>query len=220
LYIKEVLYMQLAAHELYDLNELTLSCVNSITNMAYMMNHAVDPEFRKILERHFPYHVRDYNMKVEFINKQEGATKELSRLKPEDVLMDYTQFQAGPCSPVQPRTSLNDLTDREMATGYLLTLKRAGREYAWASMETVNPEIRAFLETAFLMSNAHAYDVWQYMVKHGYYPLEKADQQAISKIGSMYQVVPEDQLNVNTATRHYHTNSIDLDQEIPASSNN
>ncbi len=29
--------MQLAAHELHDLNELTLSCVNSITNMALFM---------------------------------------------------------------------------------------------------------------------------------------------------------------------------------------
>jgi len=28
------------------------------------------------------------------------------------------------------------MNDREMATAYLLTLKRAGREYAWAAMET------------------------------------------------------------------------------------
>lgn len=52
--------MKLAAHELHDLNELTMSCVNSITNMAYMLQHVQDPELKAILERHFPLHIRDY----------------------------------------------------------------------------------------------------------------------------------------------------------------
>lgn len=56
--------MKLAAHELNDLNELTMSCVNSITNMAYMLEHVQCQEFKTILETHFPLHVRDYNMKV------------------------------------------------------------------------------------------------------------------------------------------------------------
>lgn len=33
--------MQLGTHEAMDLHELTLSCVNSITNMAYCMDHEV-----------------------------------------------------------------------------------------------------------------------------------------------------------------------------------
>ena len=41
--------MQLAAHELHDLNELTLSCVNSITNMALFINKAKDPELKSLL---------------------------------------------------------------------------------------------------------------------------------------------------------------------------
>lgn len=77
--------------------------------------------------------------------------------------------------PVQPRTTVRDMNDQEMATAYLLTIKRADREYAWAAMETANPKIRGFLETAFLMSSDHAYDIWQYMVKKGYYTLEQAD---------------------------------------------
>lgn len=65
-----------------------------------------------------------------------------------------------PAPPVQPRTMVENMNDREMATAYLLTLKRAGREYAWAAMEMVNPEIRSFCQTAFMMSCAHAYDMW------------------------------------------------------------
>ncbi len=197
--------MQLAAHELHDLHELAMSCVNSITNMAYMLDHVIDAEFKTILEKHFPYHVRDYNMKVEFINSQKGAQKELPRFKIEGNLPSYTQSKVGQYPPVQPRTTVSDMNDREMATAYLLTLKRSGREYAWAAMEAANPEIRGFLETAFLMSNSHAYDVWQYMVKKGYYPLEQADQQMVTKIGSMYQVVPEDQARVSQLSKQYQT---------------
>jgi len=195
--------MQLAAHELYDLNELTMSCVNSITNMDYMLDHVTDPEFRAILEEHFPYHVRDYNMKVEFLNNKQGAKKELPRFKIDGRLTSYTESMVNEYPSVQPRTTIKDLNDREMITAYLLTLKRAGREYAWAAMEAANPEIRGFLETAFLMSCAHAYDVWQYMTQKGYYPLEQASQQMTTKIGNVYKVVPEDQARVSQLSKQY-----------------
>ncbi len=71
----------------------------------------------------------------------------------------------------------------------MLTLKRAGREYAWSAMEASNPGVRAFLEDAFKMSSHHAYDVWQWMVKKGYYPLEAADQTVMHTLGQMYNVV-------------------------------
>lgn len=183
--------MRIAAHEANALNELTLSCVNSITNMGYMIQHVQDPEFKSILQRHFPLHIRDYNMKVEFLNKREGATTELPLLKEEAKLNQFTEMVAPQAPPVQPRTIVENMNDREMATAYLLTLKRAGREYAWNAMEMANPEIRSFCQTAFMMSCSHAYDMWQYMVKKGYYVLEPADEMAVQKMGSMYLLVPE-----------------------------
>lgn len=189
--------MRIAAHEANALNELTLSCVNSITNMGYMLQHVQDPEFKSILQRHFPLHIRDYNMKVEFLNKREGATKELPLLKEEAKMNQFTEMIAPQAPPVQPRTLVENMNDREMATAYLLTLKRAGREYAWNAMEMANPEIRSFCQTAFMMSCSHAYDMWQYMVKKGYYVLEPADEMAVQKMGSMYLLVPETDQHMN-----------------------
>lgn len=183
--------LNLASHDLHELNELAMSCVNSITNMAYMIDHVQDPEFKAMLERHFPLHVRDYNMKVEFLSDVQGAKKELPLLRENAQLNDFTQSSAPQAPAMQPRTHVQDMNDREMATAYLLTLKRAGREYAWSAMEAANPEVRSFLQTAFMMSCSHAYDVWQYMVNKGYYPLEAAQPQSVNKVASMYQVVPE-----------------------------
>jgi hypothetical protein len=50
------------------------------------------------------------------------------------------------------------------------------------AMEAANPELRSFLQTAFMMSCSHAYDVWQYMVSKGYYPLEAAQPDIIGKV--------------------------------------
>lgn len=183
--------MQLAAHEVHDLHELTLSCVNSITNMACFMNQVKDPELRSILEQHFPFHVQDYNMKVKYLQSVNGPATTLPIPDVNQILPSYTQSPAAVYPSVTPRTSVQQFDDREIATAYLLTLKRAGREYAWSAMEMSNPELRTFLEDAFRMSSHHAYDVWQWMVKHGYYPLEPAPQPTLTTLGQIYQEVPQ-----------------------------
>jgi spore coat protein CotF len=138
----------------------------------------------------------------------------LPRFKIDGHLASYIQSPINQYPSVQPRTTLADMNDREMATAYLLTLKRAGREYAWSAMEAANPEIRGFLETAFLMSSSHAYDMWQYMVTKGYYPLEQANQQMVSKIGTIYQVVPEDQSRVSQLANKYQVSVDDNSQNM------
>jgi spore coat protein CotF len=107
-----------------------------------------------------------------------------------DTLPNYTRSDVAPV-PITPRTDVTQFNDREIATSYLLTLKRAGREYAWAAMEASNPGVRAFLEDAFTMASHHAYEIWQWMVKKGYYALQPASQQELNTIGNMYNTVQE-----------------------------
>lgn len=183
--------MQLAAHETYDLHELIISCVNSITNMAMFINAAQDQELKSMIQGHLPAHVQDYNMKVEFASKAEGCTQRLNIPSLNPVLQDFTKSPMNNFPPITPRTDIQQMNDREIATAYLLTLKRAGREYAWAAMEASDPGLRQFLKDAFTMSCNHAYDVWQWMVKKGFYPLEPVQQSTISTISSVYGEVRE-----------------------------
>ena len=41
------------------------------------------------------------------------------------------------------------------------------------------------------MCSHHAYDVWQWMVKKGYYPLEPASQSTMNTLGQFYKEVQE-----------------------------
>lgn len=183
--------MQLAAHEIYDLHELIMSCVNSITNMAMFINTVQDEELKSMIQRHFPAHVQDYNMKVEYVSKANGSTQTLAVPPLARTLQNYIKSPTSSFPPITPRTEVQQMEDREIATAYLLTLKRAGREYAWAAMEAGNPDLREFLKDAFTMSCNHAFDVWQYMVRKGYYPLEAAPQSTSDTISSIYGEIRE-----------------------------
>ncbi|MDT3424666.1 spore coat protein CotF [Paenibacillus forsythiae] len=182
--------MPLGSHEAHELNELLLSCTNSIQSMALFLSQAKDPELRDMIARHYAVHVQDYNMKVEYANRSYSAdTLNVPSLQMSAaVSMPSIQYP-----PMEPKVQLQQLDDRAIATSYLLTLKRAGREYAWSAFECSTPQLRAFLEDAFRMCSHQAFEVWQYMARKGLYPVIMASNEAINAMQQIYQSVPEHQ---------------------------
>ncbi|EKN70665.1 spore coat protein F [Neobacillus bataviensis LMG 21833] len=182
--------MQLAGHEFHELSELVMSCYNTITCMSSFIEQAQDPELKQLLQGHFPKHVADYNLKAEFL--QSNTTPDITKFVPTELhpkLSSYTQPPAPNFPPVEVRLYAQQHNDREIATSYLLNQKSAAKNYASASLESANPDLRTFFENAFLNSSRHAYDIWQYMVKKGYYPLTPAPAADIQSVGSIYPIV-------------------------------
>ncbi|GAA4869426.1 spore coat protein [Paenibacillus vulneris] len=183
--------MQLGAHEAYELNELLLSCTNSINSMALFLNQARDPQLRDMIARHYSAHIQDYNMKVEFASQASGSRDQLN-VPPLHMQMGAPAPHMM-VNPVTPQVKLQQLDDRAIATSYLLTLKRSGRDYAWAAFECSTPQLRAFLEDAFRMCSHQAFEVWSFMASRGWYPVIMAPQQTMQTIGGIYQEVPYQQ---------------------------
>lgn len=181
--------MQLASHEFHELAELTMGCYKTVTSMAAYIQQAQDPELKQLLQGHFPLHVADYNLKVEFLKSD--STPDISKFQPTQLhqkLDNYLQAPV-PLEQAQVRTEVSQPNDREIATSYLLGQKHSATCYAKGALETSNPDLRTFLENAFLNSNRHAYDIWQYMVKKGYYPLTPASQQDIQAVAAGFPIV-------------------------------
>ncbi|EKS7870701.1 spore coat protein [Bacillus cereus] len=182
--------MQLATHELRDLSELIGGCYNTINTMDTYIQQAQDLELKQLLQQHFPLHVEDYNLKVEFVQSQN--TPDIERFQPSKlnpVLVSYLKAPIEQYPSVAPSINGAPPNDRAIATGYLLNQKSAALNYAGAVLECANPNLRSFLEKAFLNSSRHAYDIWQYMVKKGYYPLSPAPDSEIKAIASSYQPI-------------------------------
>lgn len=183
--------MKLTICELSYLNELITSCINSITCMSLFRNQVADEELKSILNTHFPIHVEDYNRKVEFVKDVETASGKLN--VPELNTSIFAEEITGTklASPVTVNTNVTKLNDREIALSYFLTLKRAGKEYAIASMEATNPKLRQFLKDAYTMSCNHAFEVYEWMAKNNYYPIVVATGEQTGDISCIYNTIPQ-----------------------------
>ncbi|GMA50037.1 spore coat protein [Alicyclobacillus contaminans] len=179
--------MSLMTHEACELSELLMSCVNSINSMGLFLNQAKDPTLKGIVQKHMAAHIQDYNMKVEWVTKS-SSTQQLQVPSMPSATNGGTNKLP---QAVMPNPNLTAPDDRAIATSYLLTLKRAGREYAWAAFETSNPQLRKFLEDAFTMCSRHAFEVGEYMMKQGWYPAAPAQAPLLQEIQQTFQPVRE-----------------------------
>lgn len=181
--------MKLTICELSYLNELITSCVNTITCMSLFKNQVTNEELKSMLNTHFPIHVEDYNKKVEFVKDVDTASDKLNVPELNTSIFSEDVNTSKPATPVTVNTNVTTLTDREIALSYFLTLKRAGKEYAIASMEATNPKLRQFLKDAYTMSCNHSYEVYEWMAKNNYYPLVVATGEQTGNIASIYNPI-------------------------------
>lgn len=181
--------MQLTICELSYLNELITSCVNTITCMSLFKNQVTDEELKSLLNTHFPIHIEDYNKKVEFVKDVNTASGKLNVPELNVSIFSDNITETKPASSISVNTNVTALTDREIALSYFLTLKRAGKEYAIASMEATNSKLRQFLKDAYTMSCNHAYEVYEWMAKNEYYPIVIATGDQTGNIASIYNTI-------------------------------
>ncbi len=184
--------MKLTICELSYLNELITSCVNTITCMSLFKNQVTDEELKSMLNTHFPVHVEDYNKKVEFVKNADTANGKLNVPELNTSIFSQELTETKPAKPITVNTNVTQLTDREIALSYFLTLKRAGKEYSIASMEATNPTLRQFLKDAYTMSCNHSYEVYEWMAKNHYYPLIVSTGEQAGDIASIYNPIPMD----------------------------
>lgn len=181
--------MKLTICELSYLNELITSCVNTITCMSLFKNQVTNEELKSMLNTHFPIHVEDYNKKVEFVKDVDTASGKLNVPELNTSIFSEDVNTSKPATPVTVNTNVTTLTDREIALSYFLTLKRAGKEYAIASMEATNPILREFLKDAYTMSCNHSYEVYEWLAKNNDYPIILATGEQTGNIASLYEPI-------------------------------
>lgn len=181
--------MKLTICELSYLNELITSCVNTITCMSLFKNQVTNEELKSMLNTHFPVHVEDYNKKVEFVKDVDTVSGKLNVPELNTSIFSEDVNTSKTATPVTVNTNVTTLIDREIALSYFLTLKRAGKEYAIASMEATNPKLRQFLKDAYTMSCNHSYEVYEWMAKNNYYPLVIATGEQTGNIASIYNPI-------------------------------
>lgn len=158
--------------------------------MSLFKNQVKNEELKALLDTHFPIHIEDYNKKVEFVKTVDTASGKLNVPQLNTSIFSEDINQTKPAEALTVNTNVTQLNDREIALSYFLTLKRAGKEYAIASMEATNPKLRQFLKDAYTMSCNHSYEVYEWMAKNNYYPIIVTTAEQTGNIASLYNPIP------------------------------
>lgn len=177
--------MTLRTHEAYELNHLLMGCVNTINSMGMFLTQVKDQELKNLLQQQLDAHIQDYNIKVQWA--QNGSSNEKLNVP---AIPQKTAGTPKPPSAVTPNPQGAPFDDRGIATAYLLGLKANGKEYASASFEADDIQLREFLMDAFTMCNRHAFEIAGWMRKNGYYPGEQASASYLKDLSQTYAPVP------------------------------
>lgn len=177
--------MTLRTHEAYELNHLLMGCVNTINNMGVFLNQVKDMELKNLLQKQLDAHIQDYNIKVQWA--KQGSSGEKLNVP---AVPTKTAGTPKPPSAVTPNPNGMALDDRGIATAYLLGLKSNGKQYAAASFEADDIQLREFLMDAFTMCNRHAFEIAGWLRKNGYYPGEEASSTYLQALAQTYDAVP------------------------------
>lgn len=86
--------------------------------MSTYIQQAQDPELKQLLQQHFPLHVQDYNLKVEFVQSQsKWNVDKFQTSKLMSILSSYLKTPVEELPSVTPDVNGAPSNDRAIETG-------------------------------------------------------------------------------------------------------
>lgn len=155
----------LGAHEVMELHEVLTDTIDGINQFQLYRPHVKDPQLRSILDKQIQFMTQEYNNMVQAIN-QRGITQAIPYRGPRRVNPVYGLHNP---SPQVPNTSMEEMDDRDVASGMLGCHKSSAAFRMMASLECADLELRRMLQQGAINCAEQAYEVWQYMNQKGWY---------------------------------------------------
>ncbi|MGB9660728.1 MAG: spore coat protein [Moorellaceae bacterium] len=153
------------AHEVMELHEVLSDTIDGINQFQLYRPYAKDPQLRSILDKQIQFMTQEYNNMVQAVNRR-GISHAVPYRGPR---MARPVYGLNNPETQTPNTSLNDMDDRDVASGMLGCHKASAAFRMMASLECADLELRRMLQQGALNCAEQAYEVWQYMNQKGYY---------------------------------------------------
>ncbi|MDN5344799.1 MAG: hypothetical protein PWQ18_911 [Clostridia bacterium] len=156
---------QYGAHEVMEIHEVLSDTIDGINQFQLYRPHARDHQLRSIIDKQLQFMTQEYNNMVQAIS-QRGVTEAIPYRGPRTAAPVY-----GLDNPERqtPNTSLQEMDDRDVASGMLGCHKASASFRMMASLECADLELRRMLQQGAINCAEQAYEVWQYMNQKGYY---------------------------------------------------
>ncbi|MFT4412467.1 spore coat protein [Fredinandcohnia humi] len=175
---------QLGAHELMEIHEVLCDTIDGINQFQLYQPHCQDPQLQNILQNQLNFMTNEYNSMVNMVSgKANGAN--LGTMRPK-TSFSPTYGLNNP-APNQPNTSMNQMDDRDVASGMLGCAKSSAVLRMHAALECADPQIRIAMVQGARNCADQAYEIWQYMNTKGYYQVPTLKDDTAQTFSGMYQ---------------------------------
>jgi spore coat protein CotF len=174
---------QYGAHETMEIHEVLTSAIDGINNFQLYRPHTQDPQLQQMLDHQLQFMMNEYNTMVQMLQMQ-GAGQAVPYRAPRNFNPTYGLDNP---SPQSPNTSLNQLDDRDVASGMLCVHKASAIRKMTGALETANPNLRQALQQGAMNCSEQAYEVWQFMNQKGYYQVPTMKEMTTNTVMNAYQ---------------------------------
>lgn len=172
----------LGAHEVMEIHEVLTDTIDGINQFQLYRLHVQDPQLRTILDNQIQFMTQEYNNMVQTLNQQ-GRGHAVPYRLPRSTSPTYGLNNP---QPQAPNTSMNEMDDRDVASGMLGCHKASASFRMIASLECADPQLRRMVQQGAINCSEQAYEVWQYMNQKGYYQVPTMKATTTSTVTGTY----------------------------------
>lgn len=171
------------AHEIMEMHEVLTDTIDGINQFQLYRPHCQDPELQKILDNQVHFMTNEYNALVQAMHHR-GIQSAQTYANHNNTVPQYGMDQP---KAQQPNTSLQQMNDRDVASGMLGCAKSSALLRMQASLECADPEIRQLMIQGANNCAEQAYETWGYMNRNGYYQVPTLKQATTQTVTNTYQ---------------------------------
>ena len=175
------------ANELMMVHEILTDTIDGINQFELYRQHVKDQQLMQIVDNQINYMFNGYNKLVGYLHNQ-GAGSVVPYRATKSSSVKYGLRQP---SSVQPNTSINEMDDRDVASGMMGCHKSSACLRMRGTLECADPTLRSMLTNCAVSSSNMAYEVFQYMNQKGMYQVPTLASQTTQTMMGMYQNVQQ-----------------------------
>ncbi|OCL28018.1 coat protein F [Orenia metallireducens] len=153
------------AHEIMEMHEVLTDTINGINQFELYRPHVKDSQLGSILDNQIQFMIKEYNNMVQAMN-QRGMNQ---RLPYNNQMNSNPKYGLRNPQPESPNTSINQLNDRDIASGMLSCHKSSAIMRTIGALECADPQLRKMVQQGSMNCMDQAYEVWQFMNERGFY---------------------------------------------------
>jgi spore coat protein CotF len=174
----------LGAHELMELHEVLTDTIDGINQFHLYAPHCQDKDLQTILQNQINFMMNEYNSMLTTMTNKTGTMNHMSTYRSPGQVNPTYGIQGG--TPEKPNQSMNQMNDRDVASGMLGCAKSSATMRMRAALECSDPELRSMIVQGAKNCADQAYEVWNYMNQKGYYQVPTFSNQTAQQIMGHY----------------------------------